>query len=180
MREMVHILAFLFSSLFKYLLVLLRTSSHDLDSTMSTDFHPLIKGLASRDNDVDFETNWTILATAIEEIHTQNASQLSFETLYRNAYRLVLKKQGDELYSRVRDLEERWLHDNVRQHIVQNITPSIMLAATGEADLQAHERKAAGERFLRAIKDTFANHKICMNMITDVLMYMVMLLSSDA
>ena len=139
---------------------------------MSTD-KARIKGLASRDNDVDFETNWETLATAIREIHTQNASQLSFENLYRNAYRLVLKKQGDELFTRVKDLEERWLHDTVRQQITQNITPSILLTATGEADFQAHERKAAGERFLRAVRDTFANHQICMNMITDVLMYMV-------
>lgn len=144
---------------------------------MSTNKDLRIKGLTSRDNDVDFETNWTILATAIEEIHTQNASQLSFETLYRNAYRLVLKKQGDELYERVRALEERWLRDNVRHHIIQNISPSILLASTGQTDLHSHERKAAGERLLRAVRDAFVNHKICMNMITDVLMYMVKPLS---
>ena len=51
------------------------------------------QGLASAD--VDFDTTWGILERAFEEIHTKNASALSFEELYRNAYKIVLKKRGD-------------------------------------------------------------------------------------
>jgi len=40
---------------------------------------------------------WNGLAKAIDEIHNQDASLLSFEELYRNAYNLVLHKHG-ELY----------------------------------------------------------------------------------
>lgn len=40
--------------------------------------------------------------TAITEIHNKNASSLSFEELYRNAYNLVLHKHGDLLYSGVK------------------------------------------------------------------------------
>jgi len=46
---------------------------------------------------------WEILANAIDEIYNRNASQLSFEELYRNAYNLVLHKHGTLLYDGVSD-----------------------------------------------------------------------------
>jgi hypothetical protein len=42
---------------------------------------------------------WNALKHAISEIHHQNASALSFEELYRNAYNLVLHKHGELLYN---------------------------------------------------------------------------------
>jgi cullin 3 len=45
------------------------------------------------------DTTWVALSKAIAEIHNQNASSLSFEELYRNAYNLVLHKHGDLLYN---------------------------------------------------------------------------------
>ena len=44
------------------------------------------------------ENTWIALKSAIAEIHNQNASTLSFEELYRNAYNLVLHKHGELLY----------------------------------------------------------------------------------
>ena len=45
---------------------------------------------------------------AIDEIYNKNASVLSFEELYRNAYNLVLHKHGDLLYEGVQKcVEER-------------------------------------------------------------------------
>ncbi|CAM9903661.1 unnamed protein product, partial [Heterosigma akashiwo] len=38
---------------------------------------------------------WSALSGAIDEIHNKNASALSFEELYRNAYNLVLHKHGE-------------------------------------------------------------------------------------
>ena len=49
------------------------------------------------------------LQNAIKEIHNQNASTLSFEELYRNAYNLVLHKHGPKLYDTV--------HITVRRHL---------------------------------------------------------------
>jgi len=46
---------------------------------------------------------WQALANAIDEIYNRNASQLSFEELYRNAYNLVLHKHGTLLYEGVSD-----------------------------------------------------------------------------
>ena len=131
----------------------------------------------TKDENVDFDSIWAVLATALQEIHTKNASKLSFEELYRNAYKIVLKKKGDVLYDRVSLLEEDWLRDNVRAKINGLITPSLILGAAGESvGTQPSERQIAGERFLRALKDAFSDHQLCMGMITDVLMYMVSVL----
>lgn len=125
-------------------------------------------------HDVDFDITWGILEGALREIHTKNASRLSFEELYRNAYKLVLKKKGEELYNRVSGLEEELLREHVRTKVVQMITPALVLGATGEqVGGQGQQQRADGERFLRVLKDAYADHQLCMNMITDVLMYMV-------
>ena len=45
------------------------------------------------------DKTWKVLESAIHEIHRKNASGLSFEELYRNAYNMVLHKYGDRLYN---------------------------------------------------------------------------------
>ena len=78
------------------------------------------------------------------------------------------------LYERVSLLEESWLRDTVRVRINQFVTSSIILGAAGESFAgQSTERRIAGERFMRELKDAFSDHQLCMGMITDVLMYMV-------
>ena len=131
------------------------------------------KGL-TKDENINFDAIWAVLENALQGIHRKEASQLSFEELYRNAYKIVLKKKGDVLYERVSQLEESWLRDQVRARINALITPSIILGAVGNPlPGQSTERRIAGERFLRALKDAFLDHQLCMGMITDVLMYMV-------
>lgn len=127
-------------------------------------------------NDVDFESTWGVLERAFSEIHTKNASALSFEELYRNAYKIVLKKKGEELYNRVAQFEAQWLSHNVRTSIVQHLkNGTLQILATGGslATTSVAERRTAGENFLRALKDSWADHQVCMGMLTDVLMYMV-------
>jgi len=83
------------------------------------------------------------------------------------------------LYERVSSLEESWLRDTVRVKINQFVTSSIILGAAGESFAgQSTERRIAGERFMRELKDAFSDHQLCMGMITDVLMYMVRISSS--
>ena len=124
--------------------------------------------------DVDFQTTWIVLETAFREIHTKNASALSFEELYRNAYKLVLKKQGEELYKRVAEFEEQWLGSTVRKEIVQTLSAPLMLSeGAGRTLATANERRQAGEKFLRRLKQSWEDHQVCMGMLTDVLMYMV-------
>ncbi|WEW58086.1 hypothetical protein PRK78_003553 [Emydomyces testavorans] len=115
----------------------------------------------------------------MREIHTKNASNLSFEELYRNAYKAVLRKQGYQLYSNVIEFERDLLRNDLRAEVTEFITPLLLLDAesTNVAD-QANERRAAGERFLFKMKEVWEDYQLCMGMITDVLMYM--LLPADA
>jgi cullin 3 len=125
-------------------------------------------------DDIDFDATWNILATALNEIHTKNASKLSFEELYRAAYKIVLKKKAELLYQRVSSLEEDWLRNQVKVRVGTFITPSLLAGAPAHTvDGQANERRVAGERFMKVLKDAFEDHQLCMSMITDVLMYMV-------
>ena len=125
--------------------------------------------------DVDFDTTWKILETAFYQIHTKNASILSFEELYRNAYKIVLKKKGEELYNNVAQFEADWLGREVRSVIVKQLTHTLLMLTdgTGKPQSSSAERKAAGESFLRALKQAWEDHQVCMGMLTDVLMYMV-------
>ncbi|KAL9007721.1 MAG: hypothetical protein Q9173_007072 [Seirophora scorigena] len=128
--------------------------------------------------EVDFEQDWKSLSSSLREIHTKNASTLSFEELYRNAYKLVLKKKGEPLYNKVKEFEQDWLTHEVRTRILDEL-PSSLQAAHNGAQLSAGERREAGEKLLRSLKLAWEDHNICMNMTTDVLMYMDRVYCSD-
>ena len=131
------------------------------------------QGLGTSDA-VDFDSMWDVLASSLREIHTKNASKLSFEELYRNAYKLVLKKRGETLYIRVKEFEEEWLATEVQPRIIENISQTLLLATSGtRINGTANEKRVAGEKLLRALKQAWEDHNLCMNMTTDVLMYMV-------
>jgi cullin 3 len=48
------------------------------------------------------EQHWNTMKDAIQRIYAQQASNLSYEELYRTGYNLVLHKHGDMLYNGVR------------------------------------------------------------------------------
>ncbi|ETN39534.1 uncharacterized protein HMPREF1541_05760 [Cyphellophora europaea CBS 101466] len=130
--------------------------------------------------ETDFESSWNTLSTAFTEIHQKNASRLSFEELFRSAYKLVLRKKHEELYSKVTEFERAWLQGTVKERIVNLVTPTVLVGATGQSsDAQSNERRLAGERFMSALKDAYQDQSMCMNMITDVLMYMDRVSSQD-
>ncbi|GAB7360972.1 hypothetical protein MBLNU230_g0955t1 [Neophaeotheca triangularis] len=132
---------------------------------------PKQKGLNG--SDVDFESVWQVLSKAFGEIHTKNASALSFEELYRHAYKLVLKKKGGDLYEKVEGFEQTWLSENVRGSMVKLLTPALTLTdGHGRTLATSAERRVAGEVFLRSLKGNWEDHQVCMGMLTDVLMYM--------
>ena len=123
---------------------------------------------------IDFDSSWDVLAASLREIHTKNASKLSFEELYRNAYKLVLKKKGETLYLRVKEFEEKWLAHEVQPRIINVLSPTLLLSSSGGSTITtANEKRAAGDRLLQALKQAWEDHNLCMNMTTDVLMYMV-------
>ncbi|XP_060196818.1 cullin-3A-like [Lycium barbarum] len=95
------------------------------------------------------DKTWKILEHAIHEIYNHNASGLSFEELYRNAYNMVLHKFGEKLYS--------GLVSTITFHL-QQISKSI--------------ESAQGDLFLEELNRQWADHNKAMQMIRDILMYM--------
>jgi len=95
------------------------------------------------------DKTWKLLKRAIHEIHKQNASGLSFEELYRNAYNMVLHKYGDMLY------------DGLRQELDTHLIEV--------SDLIVN---AVDDDFLIEMNRAWGDHKISMLMIRDILMYM--------
>ncbi|KAJ1399717.1 Winged helix-like DNA-binding domain superfamily [Sesbania bispinosa] len=95
------------------------------------------------------EKTWKILEHAIHEIYNHNASGLSFEELYRNAYNMVLHKYGEKLYS--------GLVKTMTSHL-REISQSI--------------ESAQGEVFLEELNRKWVDHNKALQMIRDILMYM--------
>ena len=92
---------------------------------------------------------WRSLRGAILEIYNHNASLLSFEELYRNAYNLVLHKHGDLLYEGVRTtIQER-------------------LKFVGSAVAQSSD-----DGLLSELCGRWDEHLTTMEMVRDILMYM--------
>jgi cullin 3 len=92
---------------------------------------------------------WEALANAIDEIYNRNASQLSFEELYRNAYNLVLHKHGTLLYDGVSDKISTHLLTTVER--LQGVPDSTLL---------------------EEIAKVWTEHQITLIMVRDILMYM--------
>ncbi|VEU39797.1 unnamed protein product [Pseudo-nitzschia multistriata] len=92
---------------------------------------------------------WNVLAKAIDEIYNRNASKLSFEELYRNAYNLVLHKHGTLLYEGVTE--------KINSHLTE----------TAE-----HLSNVPDTSLLEELSTTWSEHLITMIMVRDILMYM--------
>lgn len=95
------------------------------------------------------EKTWKVLEHAIHEIYNHNASGLSFEELYRNAYNMVLHKHGEKLYS--------GLVSTLTSHL-REIAKSIEVAQ--------------GPSFLEELNRKWTDHNKALQMIRDILMYM--------
>ncbi|PTU20648.1 hypothetical protein P175DRAFT_0501271 [Aspergillus ochraceoroseus IBT 24754] len=88
--------------------------------------------------------------------------------------------RGDDLYERTKQLEKEWLCDEVQKRVVAGISSSLLLAKEViDMQDQATERRVAGEKFLEVLKEAWEDHQLCMQMITDVLMYMDRVIEAD-
>lgn len=112
---------------------------------------PGIRQFRSGDPMDEKESNrtWECLKNAIDQIHQHNASALSFEELYRNAYNLVLHKYGELLYNGVQGV--------VAEHLKGVATSCV---------------ECPDDRLLDELKKQWDDHKTTMVMIRDILMYM--------
>ena len=118
------------------------------------------------------------LADAMDEIHNRNASTLSFEELYRNAYNLVLHKHGGLLYDGVQDRLTVHLRESggmlVRIAREQDIEGGIGIG--GRANIMgARGGSAASDqqyKLLQELCTIWKEHRITMVMVRDIFMYM--------
>lgn len=113
-----------------------------------------------------------MLREALVDIHNKSCGKLSFEQLYRAAYKIVLKKKGDVLYDKVKQFEEDWFKKNVIPKIKVLVTRSLISVGSEAAATSANERRQTGEKFLKGLKDTWEDHNMSMNMTSDILMYL--------
>ncbi|GAB2280287.1 hypothetical protein Dimus_014929 [Dionaea muscipula] len=95
------------------------------------------------------EKTWKILEHAIFEIYNHNASGLSFEELYRNAYNMVLHKFGERLYS----------------GLVATMTARLK-------EISKSIEAAQGGSFLEELNRKWTDQNKALQMIRDILMYM--------
>ncbi|CAN6881573.1 hypothetical protein Bca4012_071593 [Brassica carinata] len=95
------------------------------------------------------DKTWQILERAIHQIYNQDASGLSFEELYRNAYNMVLHKFGDKLY-----------------------TGFIATMTAHLKDKSKLIEAAQGGSFLEELNKKWNEHNKALEMIRDILMYM--------
>ena len=109
-----------------------------------------IKAFPMNLDDGYMDNIWKVLENAILEIQKKNNSGLSFEELYRNAYTLVLHKQGQRLYNGMKEVVNNHLINKVRQDIIS----------------------ALHNNFLQAVNIAWEDHQFSMIMIRDILMYM--------
>ncbi|KAH7170766.1 Cullin [Dactylonectria macrodidyma] len=121
----------------------------------------------------DFEACWNMLKEALRDIHNKNCSRLSFEELYRAAYKIVLKKKGEVLYDRVKEFEEQWFAEHVIPKISTLVTRSLInIGVDRTSATSVNERRQTGEKFLKGLRDTWEDHNMSMNMTADILMYL--------
>jgi len=127
----------------------------------------------NNENELDFEAAWDVIRSSLSEMHERNASQLSFETIYRHCYKIILKKKGDVFYERLQRFEKDWLTQRVRSDLKTLLSPVLLESPTSGAggSSTGNERRSAGEKFSRGLKDAFEAQQLVMKMSTDVFMY---------
>ena len=80
------------------------------------------------------------------------------------------------MYERVKQFEREWLVQEVQPRIHGAIS-TCLLPETTEAGMVSNitdiENRTAGEKLMKALKYVWEDHILCMNMTTDILMYMV-------
>ncbi|TLD05570.1 uncharacterized protein PgNI_09335 [Pyricularia grisea] len=119
----------------------------------------------------EFDQQWDVLREALTDIHNRNSSRLLFEHLYRASYKIVLKKQGERLYTLVQEFEGKWFAEQVIPQLQAMIAPNLINVAV-EAGTSAHERREMGDTFMKGLKEAWENHRMSMNMVADILMYL--------
>jgi cullin 3 len=119
------------------------------------------------------------LASAMDEIHNRNASTLSFEELYRNAYNLVLHKHGNLLYEGITERLTVHLRGCGLKLVRLQRDQSSAAAGknnTGGTNITNSNGSSSNDllqyRLLEELSKSWTEHRITMVMVRDIFMYM--------
>ncbi|XP_062260343.1 cullin-3-like [Platichthys flesus] len=99
---------------------------------------------------MDVDNIWGVVKNAIQEIQRKNNCGLSFGELHTVAYIMVLHKQGEKLYTGLRELITEHLVNKVREDVLNSLN----------------------NNFLQTMNQAWSDHQTAMVMIRDILMYM--------
>lgn len=100
---------------------------------------------------------------AFDNIHSRKTSNLSFENIYRNTMKIVIKKRGAKLYERVAEFERMW--------IIENLVPEVRaLAQDGVWSSASEQLSKRVSALLKHIDDQWKHYRLSANMICDCLM----------
>ncbi|KAJ1968102.1 hypothetical protein IWQ62_001447 [Dispira parvispora] len=125
----------------------------------------------------DFDATWAKLERTIREIHRKNASDLSYEELYRAAYTLVLHGHGTRLYENVTKAIQKHLEQCVSDQLVTPIGPGDTAPRDERppidtTTLSLTHRLKDNQSFLTKVTALWDDHVTSMSLIKDILMYM--------
>ena len=107
------------------------------------------------------DAEWQIISKGIQEIINHNQSQLSFEELYRNAYKMVQLKDGEKLYQNIKSMVRNNLNEIVGQDLAPLLVRSTPIPTIEEC-----------EGFLKNLLAIWDDHLLLMGMIRDIVMYL--------
>lgn len=121
------------------------------------------------DNTQEYEEGFEILSSAITVIFQKQARELSYELLYRTAYKLTIRQFGERLYHDV----EKVIADYLETTAEKNIVPAfINSSSTSESSSTAD----AGASFLKTIKRVWDDFTTAIDLILQVLYYLVIII----
>ena len=107
------------------------------------------------------DNEWQIIQNGIQEIINHNESKLSFEELYRNAYKMVQLKDGEKLY-----LNIKLMIGNNLNSIVKNDLSQLIVGAQSSLE--------ECEIFLKRLLDIWDEHLLLMGMVRDIVVNLLM------
>lgn len=101
------------------------------------------------------------MSNAIMVIFQKQARELSYELLYRTAYKLTMRQFGEKLYHDV----EKVIADYLEKTAQETIVPAFVHTKTDTAD--------AGASFLKTVKRVWDDYTTAIELILQVLTYLV-------
>ncbi|GAA5808944.1 hypothetical protein MFLAVUS_002344 [Mucor flavus] len=115
------------------------------------------------DNTQEYEEGFDVISGAITVIFQQQARELSYELLYRTAYKLTIRQFGERLYHDV----EREIAQYLESTAEKTIVPAFINSSS-----ESSSTADAGSAFLKTVKKVWDDFTTAINLILQVLYYL--------